>query len=174
MAMGPYWGTARDFPVPDTTTVGSEGDGFGNTVRIVSEGERERKHRTWYSAAAERLPEMDWSMLRNEDASPNLDEIPRYRDEEKRGRREEGDGKMDKGGDEEEWERREGSDTKTDEGMHEEKRESRGTRDDEGKDKERPPVGGEKKSARSSWGLRRDTWNLMPSVIFWNRESLVG
>ena len=29
-------------------------------------------------------------------------------------------------------------------------------------------------SKRSSWGVLRDKWNLMPSIVFWNREGFPG
>lgn len=30
-----------------------------------------------------------------------------------------------------------------------------------------------RQSRRNSWGLARDTWDLMPSVVFWDRGGLV-
>ncbi|KAI4202070.1 MAG: hypothetical protein LQ350_002859 [Teloschistes chrysophthalmus] len=43
--------------------------------------ERQRKQRTWYSAAAEILPEMDREKMEEARGTIDVDEIPRYRDD---------------------------------------------------------------------------------------------
>ncbi|KAL8667558.1 MAG: hypothetical protein Q9168_007229 [Polycauliona sp. 1 TL-2023] len=185
-------------PMDYTTTVG--------TRRIIPLGdkERQRKQRTWYTAAAEMLPEFDLQKNRWSRKVIDTDAIPRYRDDvgEKKA--------VVKGEEEEEEEKKEeekekeeniknfiialppaplaasleqpsyNSDQrplqKTKQGLslldgtiHENKsrRSSHGQRRWQNSI---PSTA--RQSRRSSWGLGRDTWDLMPSIAFWERGGL--
>ncbi|KAL8993916.1 MAG: hypothetical protein Q9169_005990 [Polycauliona sp. 2 TL-2023] len=161
-------------PSDHTTTVG--------TRRIIPIGERERKQRTWYTAAAEMLPEFDlqkrWSRK-----VIDTDAIPRYRDDEKPpvvaaaetmheevvmpmpaavSPLEETDVYHDN---EKEDGIRQGG------GRIYEKRSRKGSHGHGRLQISIPSTA--RQSQRSSWGLGRDTWDLMPSVVFWERGGLV-
>lgn len=138
--------------------------------RTIPLGERERKQRTWYTAAAEMLPEIDlqkrWSRK-----VIDTDTIPRYRDDEKpifpietvvapatvpvESLRETNHGR--------DW----GKGIRTDgySRLESSRRSSRGRFGLE--------IPSAMQSQRSSWGRSRDTWDLMPSVVFWDRGGLV-
>lgn len=149
----------------------------GGEVRQTDK-EREKKSRTWYSAAADALPEMDLARQRRNNSFFDADKVPRYRDdvvvvekprspppppkafgqldeEENFGEDREREGE--KGGAKPErsdqrfevWEQRHS-------------------------DALRAPSRSGRSSQRSSWGLRRDTWNLMPSVVYWDKGGLKG
>ncbi|KAL9597518.1 MAG: hypothetical protein Q9179_004236, partial [Wetmoreana sp. 5 TL-2023] len=131
--------------------------------------ERQRKYRTWYSAAAEILPEIDMSKTIEDGRKViDVDEIPRYRDDEAK---------------------QKGSETKTaDDQAHYRSREeqqqpqqcNRRNLPEVGESAQQSqrnslgvPTRSENESQRSSLGVRRDVWNLMPSIVFWDRTSLI-
>lgn len=125
-----------------------------------TEKEREKKYRTWYSAAADVLPEIDLAHKRGNDGTIDADKIPRYRD------------------DVEEKplpdvpKAEEGERTERDEQRLEvwQQRHSDAL---QAPSRSRLPKESRLSSQRSSWGLRRDTWNLMPSVVYWDKDSLM-
>ncbi|KAL8884651.1 MAG: hypothetical protein Q9215_007353 [Flavoplaca cf. flavocitrina] len=152
-------------PGAEPTIIGSR--------RTIPLGERQRKQRTWYTAAAEMLPEIDlqkrWSRK-----VIDTDTIPRYRDDEKpilptytnetvavpttmkvealKETNHDRDGEK-------------GIPSDGYSKMQRSKRSSAG-----GFGLEIPSA---IQSQRSSWGRSRDTWDLMPSVVFWDRGGLV-
>lgn len=133
--------------------------------RTIPLGERERKHRTWYTAAAEMLPEMD-SQRRWSRKAIDTDQIPRYRDdEEKRIQKEEATA----GGEDK---RRNNSNAGGASEPKPEKEQERSRKSSRGR-LQVSSANSAKASRRSSVGRTRDTWNLMPSVLLWDRGSLV-
>ena len=131
--------------------------------RPQTEKERERKYRTWYSAAADILPEMDLARQRGDGLEIDAAKIPRYRDDDISG------------------EKKPLPAFPTNDEVEEEV-EAVKTERGEGKvevwqqrhsDALRGSSRSGKSSARSSWGVRRDTWNLMPSVVYWDRGGLL-
>ena len=152
-------------PGAEPTIIGSR--------RTIPLGERQRKQRTWYTAAAEMLPEIDlqkrWSRK-----VIDTDTIPRYRDDEKpilptytkdcvavpTTMKVEALKETNHDRDGEEGILSDGYSK-----LQRSKRSSAG-----GFGLEVPSV---MQSQRSSWGRSRDTWDLMPSVVFWDRGGLV-
>ncbi|KAL8717923.1 MAG: hypothetical protein Q9225_004887 [Loekoesia sp. 1 TL-2023] len=126
-----------------------------------TEKEKEKKYRTWYSAAADVLPEIDLAHKRGNDGTIDTDKIPRYRDDvrekplpdvpkaEEGEKKERGEQRL------EVWQQRRHSDALR------------------APSRSRRPKESQLSSQRSSWGVRRDTWNLMPSVIHWDKDGLM-
>lgn len=130
-----------------------------------TEKERARKYRTWYSAAADIVPEIDFASRRPSRPVIDAAEIPRYRDDDvadvaekplpepppkeaDRPKTERGEDRL------EVWQQRH-SDA------------LRAARRNGG-----APAKSKASSQRSSWGTRRDKWDLMPSVVYWDKGGL--
>ncbi|KAL8724087.1 MAG: hypothetical protein Q9166_008138 [cf. Caloplaca sp. 2 TL-2023] len=131
--------------------------------RVIAPGERARKQRTWYTAAADILPELDLQR-RCSRKMINTEKIPRYRDDMKEQPRSpiakvHGQVQLDH---DKRWE-------KVETAVEQLPKWSR--RSSHGLQVSIPSSG--KQSHRSSLGRARDTWNLMPSVTLWERNSLV-
>ncbi|KAL8866696.1 MAG: hypothetical protein Q9174_006145, partial [Haloplaca sp. 1 TL-2023] len=190
---------ARSSPV-----VGARDPGALPTARprgFDEEEKRRRKVATWYTAAADMLPEMDMERLDRRDIC--VAEIPRYRD----------DGAKSKDvalappvteyvASPEEVDNHNGNEQKQGVGDRELRRTSSSSSEDDWfavspatptipppppattttqtahQPSQRNSLGvpvtvkSNAPSARSSWGMRRDVWNLMPSVVLWDRDSL--
>lgn len=141
--------------------------------RTIPLGERERKQRTWYTAAAEMLPEIDlqkrWSRK-----VINTDTIPRYRDDEKpilpthTKETVAVPTTMKVEALKETNHDREGEKGIPSDGYNRPEKSWRSSAGGFGL--ELPSA---MQSQRSSWGRSRDTWDLMPSVVFWDRGGLV-
>ncbi|KAI4143801.1 MAG: hypothetical protein L6R39_004452 [Caloplaca ligustica] len=126
-----------------------------------TEKERERRYRSWFSAAADIVPEIDFANRRPTRPAIDTAQIPRYRDDVLHA--------------EEkplpppplsptEHERRQSA-------WGEDKAETPKRRHS---DVLHTPTETKASSQRSSWGLRRDTWDLMPSVVYWDKGDLVS
>ncbi|KAL8941997.1 MAG: hypothetical protein Q9216_001930 [Gyalolechia sp. 2 TL-2023] len=141
-----------------------------------TEKERERKYRTWYSAAADVLPEIDLANQRRNDHAFDADKVPRYRDDvvvlekplpstPKADASEE----AERGADKDEEEEVNPKPKRPEQRImattpqQQQQRHSNTLR---------APSRSGRSSQRSSWGLRRDTWNLMPSVVNWDTSGL--
>ncbi|KAI4100346.1 MAG: hypothetical protein LQ339_005519 [Xanthoria mediterranea] len=139
--------------------------------RTLPLGERERKRRTWYTAAAEMLPEIDLQKRWSRKAI-NPDAIPRYRDDdkvipEKSAEITAPSAAAVRPGEDTGHDREKGKETRPN-GYGKPKRSTRSSYS-------RLQISipnSSRQSRRSSWGLARDTWDLMPSVVFWDRGGL--
>ncbi|KAL8766982.1 MAG: hypothetical protein Q9209_006394 [Squamulea sp. 1 TL-2023] len=135
--------------------------------RAVALGERERKQRTWYTAAAEMLPEID---LQNRGSRKIIDTdmIPRYRDDKEQASSEKVDTTAPAAATLRE--------TNHDREEKQERPANRRQEGSRGSSQGRLHISipnSAKQSRRSSWGRARDTWNLMPSVLLWDKGSLM-
>ncbi|KAL8799507.1 MAG: hypothetical protein Q9182_005845 [Xanthomendoza sp. 2 TL-2023] len=146
--------------------------------RTVPLADRERKQRTWYTAAAEMLPEIDLQKRWSRKAI-DADLIPRYRDDdEKRTRMENAraeertgyNGNISNPRNEKEAERslEKAINSREKVGQVQEK-----SRKSSHGGLQLSIPNSAKQSKRSSLGRVRDTWNLMPSVVLWDRSNLV-
>ncbi|CAL8581168.1 hypothetical protein XPA_006871 [Xanthoria parietina] len=139
--------------------------------RTLPLGERERKRRTWYTAAAEMLPEIDLQKRWSRKAI-DPDAIPRYRDDDKAISEKPVEITAPSAAAVRPWE-----DTGHDREKGKEMRPNghrkpkRSTRSSHSRLQISIP-NSSRQSRRSSWGLARDTWDLMPSVVFWDRGGL--
>ncbi|KAL8677798.1 MAG: hypothetical protein Q9186_005805 [Xanthomendoza sp. 1 TL-2023] len=147
--------------------------------RTVPLGDRERKQRTWYTAAAEMLPEIDLQKRWSKKAI-DADLIPRYRDDKEKGTH------MEKEAGAEEYIGNNGNvfDQRHDKEVERsrEKASKSPEKVEQVQERSRKSSRGRlqvsipnsaKQSQRSSMGRARDTWNLMPSIVMWDRVSLV-
>ncbi|KAL9602755.1 MAG: hypothetical protein Q9219_001598 [cf. Caloplaca sp. 3 TL-2023] len=138
-----------------------------------TDAEKERKYKTWYTAAADILPEIDFPRRKGSTTMIDSDQIPRYRDDvvvttapekplpdpppppnavvDEGEKIERGEQRL------EVWQQRH-SDALRAPSQHGAPREKKGRSG--------------ASSQRSSWGLRRDTWNLMPSVVHWDKGGI--
>ncbi|KAL8786441.1 MAG: hypothetical protein Q9213_002757 [Squamulea squamosa] len=135
--------------------------------RTVALGERERKQRTWYTAAAEMLPEMD-SQKRWSRKIIDTDMIPRYRDDKEQVSSK----KMETTAPAAATLKK----TNHDRGVKQERPANRRQERSRGSSQCRLHISipnSAKQSRRNSWGRARDTWNLMPSVLLWDKGSLI-
>ena len=170
------------------------------------EEKRRRKVNTWYTAAADLLPELDKE--RQDRRVIDVDEIPRYRDDDVRTKevarvtnyntvQQEQDNNnrnneqiQEKGGEEPRVSPSSSDDdcfavpvqpatpvpaaiTKTI--AQPSQRSSLGVptmKSNAPSQRDSLAMKSNRTSQRSSWGMRRDVWNLMPSVVLWDRNSL--
>lgn len=138
---------------------------------LEKQPERQRKYRTWYSAAAELLPEIDLSKQEKDGRQIiDVDEIPRYRDDHARRKISET-GPVEEGNEHGRQEQENGqkhrrSSNNLQAATVESTKQSQ-------QSSLRVPMKSGSNSQRSSWGIMRDVWNLMPSIVFWDKSSLI-
>ncbi|KAL8810886.1 MAG: hypothetical protein Q9200_002234 [Gallowayella weberi] len=146
--------------------------------RIAPLADRERKQRTWYTAAAEMLPEIDHQKRWSRKAI-DADLIPRYRDDyEKRTKMDKAEAEKppeynsidshQRNDKEAEWSLEKATKSRETVGQVQEK-----SRKSSHGGLQVSIPNSAKQSKRSSLGRMRDTWNLMPSIVLWDRSNLV-